>query len=257
MKLKILLFAGLLALLLPLHAHAASVLAEESERDDFEQEDVQAPIQAVPLNTQNNAVNAPGSTVNSNTAPAPAISSSFPWAWTVTRSAGIASYLLLGILTISGILLSTGLFFRIFDPATAWSIHRAIASVLLVSVLLHVGALLFDHFIGLHILDVLVPFVSSYRPALVALGIAGFYLLLLLLITSLYTMTKHPRFWRIVHYSGFIMFSAIFVHGLLIGTDMKLAWIKAIYWIMAVLVLAAVIYRLWWRHRGPQLDIGN
>ncbi len=178
----------------------------------------------------------------------PVISTEFPWAWIITRAAGITSYVLLGVLSLTGMLLSTGTFFRAFEPATAWSIHRAIASVLLFSVLTHVGSLLFDKFIGLRLLDVLVPFVSPYRPLLVALGILGFYLLLLVLATSLYTMNRYPRFWRIVHYFSFVMFVSIFFHGILIGTDAKVLWVRLIYWCTAALVVGLGTYRLWWKH---------
>ncbi len=145
-------------------------------------------------------------------------------------------------------LLTTGTFFRAVSPATAWSIHRAIASTLLISVATHIGALLFDTFINLRIVDVLVPFVSPYRPLLIALGITGFYLLLLVLATSLYTMNRFPRFWRIVHYFSFVMFLSIFFHGLLIGTDAKVWWVRLVYWATAVLVVGLGVYRLWWKH---------
>jgi hypothetical protein len=173
---------------------------------------------------------------------------SLPWPWIITRAAGIASYLLLALLTITGITLTTGLLFRIMQPSTAWSIHRAIASVLLISVVTHIISILFDSFIKLRFVDVFIPFVSPFRPLLMALGIGGFYLLLLVLSTSLYTMTSHPRFWRILHYLGFPMFLMLFLHGVLIGTDAHQMWMQVIYWASGGLVALAVIYRLMWRY---------
>jgi hypothetical protein len=251
--------------------------AEEQDREDVAPSTTQTPT-LQPSTTLQNANTAPAANLNANTAttnanvatPAaptytsvdtadeagvstdaeltPVISKAFPWAWVITRAAGITSYILLGLLSLTGLLLSTGTFFRAFEPATAWSIHRAIASSLLFAVLTHVGSLLFDKFINLHILDVLVPFVSSYRPLLVTLGIAGFYLLLLVLATSLYTMNRWPRFWRIVHYFSFVMFISIFFHGILIGTDAKVWWVRLIYWGTAALVVGLGAYRLWWKH---------
>lgn len=173
----------------------------------------------------------------------------FPWAWILTRTAGMMSYLLLALLSITGILQTTGAIYRLFSPAAAWSIHRAIASTLLVSVVVHVGALLFDKFMNLSLVNVLVPFTSPYRPILVTLGIGGFYLLLLVLLTSLYNITSHPRFWRTIHFFGIIMFGLIFLHGILIGTDTHLSWVRALYWLAAVPVFLAVVYRLWWKYR--------
>jgi hypothetical protein len=180
---------------------------------------------------------------------APVISKAFPWAWIITRASGIASYILLTAMSLLGILLTTGLIYRMLSPAAAWSLHRATASVLLLSVSAHVVSLLLDRFMNLRIVDVLIPFVSSYRPLLISLGIFGFYLLLLVLSTSLYTMTSHARFWRTVHALGFVMFALIFLHGILIGTDTKQVWMQAIYWITGALVAGAGIYRLIWRYR--------
>lgn len=179
------------------------------------------------------------------------ISTAFPWAWVTSRASGIASFLLLGLLTVTGMLLTSGALYRIFTPATAWSVHRAIASVLLVSMLTHVGSLLFDSFINLKLTDVLIPFLSPYRPLLVALGIGGFYLLLLILATSLYTMNSHPKFWRSTHFFAFPMFILIFLHGVLIGTDTREWWMMTIYWAVGSAVGAVVLYRLAWKYFSP------
>ena len=175
----------------------------------------------------------------------------FPWAWIFTRVAGLLSYVLIALLSVTGILQTTGLIYRLFSPATTWSLHRAIASTLLVSVVVHVGALLFDKFMNLSLVNVLVPFTSPYRPILITLGIGGFYLLLLVLLTSLYNITSQPRFWRTIHFFGIIMFGLIFLHGILIGTDTHHSWVKALYWLTAIPVFLAAAYRLWWKYRIP------
>lgn len=179
----------------------------------------------------------------------PVISKAFPWAWIITRASGIASYILLTVMSLLGMSLTTGLVYRLMSPAAAWSLHRATASVLLLSVAAHIVSLLFDAFMNLRIIDVLIPFISPYQPILISLGILGFYLLLLILGTSLYTMTSHARFWRTVHAFGFVMFMLIFLHGILIGTDAEQTWMQTIYWITGALVLSAGIYRLIWRYR--------
>ncbi len=183
-------------------------------------------------------------------------SNPFPWAWITTRAAGVTSYILLGLLSVTGMFLTTGILFRIMSPATAWSLHRAIGSVLLFSVLLHVGALLFDTYIGLHLKDLLIPFISTYKPLYMGLGIIGFYLLLLVLATSLYTMTRHAKFWRFVHAFSFPMFALIFLHSFFLGTDSKTWWMHSIYWGSAILVGLAVFYRLMWKYRSLDATAG-
>lgn len=185
------------------------------------------------------------------------ISVAFPWAWVVTRTAGIASFIALTVMAVIGMLLTTGLLYRIMSPSTAWSIHRAIGTTLLLSVAVHLAGLLLDSFIRLRVVDVFVPFVSPYQPTLVALGIGGFYLLLLILATSLYTMTSHAKFWRTIHTLAFPMYALLFLHGLLIGTDRHLPWVIALYWVSGSLVGLALVYRLVWKYRTAQKPAGS
>lgn len=275
MKFRYFLCIAVALVIVPFRLHAvthtapaskASVFLAEVESEEYDGADdryeaperVAPPPVVVPPSAINVNTEAPIQNTNATTSPiittaapvpSPTVSAAFPWAWIVTRAAGIASYLLLALMTVAGISLSTGLFFRFVSPATAWSIHRAIGSTLLISVLVHLSALLADSFMALRFIDVFIPLISPYRPTLVALGISGFYLLLLVLGTSLYTMTKHARFWRLVHYLAFPMFVLIFLHGVLIGTDTKQLWMKIIYWVSAIVVFSFVTYRLTWRFR--------
>ena len=110
-------------------------------------------------------------------------------------------------------------------------------------------SLLFDSFINLRVVDLLIPFVSPYKPIFLALGIFGFYLLLLVLATSLYTMTSHAKFWRSVHFFAFPMYILIFLHSYLVGTDTKEWWMQIIYWGSAAVVGGAILYRLAWKYQ--------
>lgn len=203
---------------------------------------ISAPAPDMSTTTSTPSVNVPATT------PLPTVSTAFPWAWIGTRVMGIASFILLGWLSITGMLLTTGILFRFMSPATAWSIHRAIGSVLLFSVLGHVISLLLDTFIKLRFTEIFIPFASHYRPTLLALGTIGFYLLLLILATSLYTLTSHAKFWRTIHFFAFPMFVLLFLHGLLLGTDSKQWWMMAIYWANGIAVGFVVLYRMWWKY---------
>ena len=232
---------------------------QENENDTRERPSTVSPTPAPTVNQKNtvtptNSTNVVTPTTNVNTVVPVrtlSVSTNFPWAWMVIRASGIASFLLLALITVLGTMLTTGLFFRIASPSTAWSIHRAVASALLISVLTHVVSLLLDNFIGMRLIDVLIPFASRFRPLFVALGVIGFYLLLLILGSSLYMMQKYARFWRIVHYLGFVMFVNIFLHGIFTGTDTKQWWMQAIYWTAGIVVGLFSAYRVIWKIRTP------
>ncbi len=235
---------------------------QENENDTRERPSTVSPTPAPTVNQKNtvtptNSTNVVTPTTNVNTVVPVrtlSVSTNFPWAWMVIRASGIASFLLLALITVLGTMLTTGLFFRIASPSTAWSIHRAVASALLISVLTHVVSLLLDNFIGMRLIDVLIPFASRFRPLFVALGVIGFYLLLLILGSSLYMMQKYARFWRIVHYLGFVMFVNIFLHGIFTGTDTKQWWMQAIYWTAGIVVGLFSAYRLIWKIRTPAAE---
>lgn len=193
----------------------------------------------------------PTSTAVAQTTPGSNQPNSIPYVWIIIRATGIISYILLTLLAGSGMLLTTGVLFRIISPATAWSVHRAMASTMTVSIILHVGMLLFDQYIGMNIIHLLVPFVSPYQTVLVALGIIGMYLLVLLLATSLYTFVSHPRFWRAVHYLAFPAFVLLFIHGMLIGTDSQQPWMTVIYWDSILFISLCLVYRITWKFTNP------
>lgn len=236
--------------------------SEDAPVNENEYEDVQ-PIVTTPEPTVTTPTTTVEATPTTNTestntsveaAPvAPVISDTFPWAWTVIRAAGIASYAFLVLQVVTGVLLTTGVIYRLFSPAISWSIHRAVSTAMLFSVGVHIGSMLLDHFVNLNAVDVFVPFASTFRPTLMGLGTIGFYLLLIILGTSLYNMTSHPRLWRTLHVLGFPMFALIFIHGLLIGSDLQEGWLNYLYWVGGILVVAATGYRLIWKYQHPAL----
>ena len=70
--------------------------------------------------------------------------------------------------------------------------HKFLGVLTLVFVGVHVGAILLDDFVHFSVVDVLVPFASSWHPVAVACGVVGMYLLLAIQITSWLRGTSHP-----------------------------------------------------------------
>ena len=93
-------------------------------------------------------------------------------------------------------------------PRPAWmlDLHRFLGGLALVFVVLHVGALTFDSFVGFDGDDLLVPYASSWRPAAVAWGITAAYLLVAVELTSL--LMRHVRrgLWHAVHLFSYVVF---------------------------------------------------
>jgi len=171
---------------------------------------------------------------------APALSS-VPWY--IVRSAAITAYLLMFFIIVLGTGMTTGIVYEKISPPTAWSIHKYLSISLGLTLLVHITSLLFDKFINFNISDILIPFLSSYRPLFVALGIIGFYTMLIIVISSLLMRLKFSFFWRVTHYATYPLFIFSFTHGVLTGTDTKTLPMQIIYWSTGFIFAILVIYR--------------
>ena len=177
------------------------------------------------------------------------------WPWYVTRASGIVAAAALFILMLSGIGLVSGGAFRFLEPLTAWASHRALGITFGISVLIHMSALLFDHFVPFSMLDLFVPWLSNYKPIdiagfhlgslFVALGVLAFYGVALIIITSLVWIDKKPHTWKIMHLLSYVVLLFVFVHALYLGTDLAGGVVRLVWLAIGLLTALAVLYRLW------------
>lgn len=144
-----------------------------------------------------------------------------PWPWYAARAAGLVAFILLYISIFLGLTLRIPLARKIFKPLYAMNIHCWISLQATVIAFLHGGVLIFDKFLHLSLVDIFVPFVSSYQRALLPLGILGFYLMIMLVVTSY--MRKHisQKVWRITHFSNIALYLMVIGHAVGLGTDLK------------------------------------
>ena len=171
------------------------------------------------------------------------------WPWYFTRASGLVAYFLLFLLLVSGIGIKTSWTFKILSPTFAWLNHRYIGIALTFSVIVHLLSLLVDSFLKFTILDVLVPFMSSFKPLYLSLGIIGFYLLVAVIISSIFTIARFPKAWRLLHYLPYPLFIVLFVHGYFIGTDTKVLAIKMMYLFTGIIITWLSLYRLYFFYK--------
>jgi DMSO/TMAO reductase YedYZ heme-binding membrane subunit len=86
---------------------------------------------------------------------------------------------------------------------------------------------------------VLVPFASSWRPAAIAWGVVGLYLLLAVELTSLAKTRLPKKAWRAVHFASFPLFLTATAHALTAGTDTG-TWMFEGTVVVAVVAIAAL-----------------
>src|SRR5439155_4865513 len=142
-------------------------------------------------------------------------------AWYAARAAGIVAWSLAAGSVVWGLALSTHALGRKPRPAWLFDLHRFLGGMALIFTGAHVVAILFDTYVHFGLVELLVPFTGTWHPAAVAWGIAAFYLLLAVELTSLARAHVSKRLWRRVHFGSFVLFASSTVHALTAGTDAR------------------------------------
>ena len=142
-------------------------------------------------------------------------------AWYVSRSTGIVSWGLLIASMLWGFLYATRLLGRRARPWWMLGVHRFLGALAVLFVLVHVIALIADNYTSFGLVDILVPFASSWRPIPVALGVVGFYILLAVELTSLAQRHLPRTVWRQIHLASYGLFAFATLHALSAGTDVR------------------------------------
>ena len=139
--------------------------------------------------------------------------------WYIARSSGFIAWGAALASLLFGLALSTRALGR--RPRRPWllDVHRYLGGMTLAFVGLHLVALLADNFVQFSILDLLVPFATSYRTTAVAWGVLAFWLLVAVEVSSL-VMHRMPRkTWYGIHLTSYVVAIAATLHGLYVGTD--------------------------------------
>lgn len=139
--------------------------------------------------------------------------------WHTARAGGIVAWALLVTSVVWGLLLSTRT--RPGGVAPAWllDLHRFLGGLAVVFIGVHVVSIVLDSYIHFGLIDVLVPFASSWHPGWVAWGIVAMYLALAVEITSLLRRRMPARVWRRIHVLSLPLLALATIHFAVAGTD--------------------------------------
>jgi len=139
--------------------------------------------------------------------------------WYVARAGGLMAWWLVAASVFWGLLLSTRVLSGKPRPAWLLDLHRFLGATAVVFTGIHLGGLVADDYTHFGWSSLFVPMASAWRPGAVAWGIAGFYLLAAIELTSLARKHIPNRLWRGVHFASFPLFMLTTVHAFVAGTD--------------------------------------
>ncbi len=164
--------------------------------------------------------------------------------WDIARTGGLVAYALLTGSVAIGLLLSLGWRSPRWTRFVTNEVHRFVTLLALVFIVIHGVAIAIDPFIKMSLADVLVPFLTSYRPVYVAFGIIAGYLAVAVYLSERIRGRIGYTWWRRFHGFAFVAFALALVHGIGTGSDTRSIGALGIYGSSLFLVGLLLILRL-------------
>jgi predicted ferric reductase len=164
--------------------------------------------------------------------------------WYVTRASGIIAYLLLWFSTILGLAVTSKYLDGMLDRLFTYDFHEFISLLSVGFTLVHVGVLMLDLYLPYSLAQILVPFISPYRPFWVGVGVISFYVILLVTITFYLRNKIGRRAFRAIHVLSLLGYIGVTLHGYFSGTDTALPSMQILYEISGLAVLFLTVYWL-------------
>jgi sulfoxide reductase heme-binding subunit YedZ len=164
--------------------------------------------------------------------------------WLAGRATGIVGYLLLTLLVTLGLVLShptNQSTWKLSKRLFPW--HENLFVFVIAFLAAHVVSLVLDPYAGVGVQGALIPGLSAYRSAPVALGTLGLYAALASGITARWTKLLPAGLWLKLHRFALVAWAMGWLHGLTAGTDA--VPLVAMYASTGTVVLAAGAYRYW------------
>ncbi len=172
--------------------------------------------------------------------------------WYVTRASGLTGYFLLWLSMVWGFAIPSRIIQPILDNTFTYDFHEHLSLVGLGFVVLHVTVLLFDKYLPFSIFQVLIPFIDTYRPLWVGLGIISFYILLLVTFTFYLRQQIGSKAFRSIHLLSILGYLGTTLHGLFAGTDSALPITMFLYMGTFLIVIFLTVYWLFMRMSGKE-----
>ena len=164
--------------------------------------------------------------------------------WNTARAGGFTAYLLVTISVLLGLALSMRWQVRWWPRLISYELHVWITNLSFVFLGIHIFASWIDPFTRFGLNELLLPFVSHYRPLWMALGIVAMYLSLAVTLSLFIRRQIGYTWWLRLHELSFVVWALATVHGLATGSDTRTLWGIELYIISAVLVCGLLCVRL-------------
>jgi methionine sulfoxide reductase heme-binding subunit len=163
--------------------------------------------------------------------------------WALGRGTGVVALVLFTVSLVLGIVARSGRPVPGLGRFGTSDLHRTAALTGTSLVAAHVGSLLLDPFAQLKVVDLVFPFLASYRPVWLGLGTLALDLIAVVTVVSLLRHRVGPKVFKAVHWATYALWPTALLHALGSGTDAATLWFR----VLAVACVSAVVTAVGWR----------
>lgn len=164
--------------------------------------------------------------------------------WHLVRSSGMVAYILLLASTVWGLFISTQ-FVKEWSPGpVSLTLHSTISWIALLLGLVHALLLMFDSYYNYTLGDLFIPFTGPYRPVFVGLGTLSFWIIVVVSLSFPVKKRIGHKTWQNLHYTSYIAFGLVSLHGLFAGTDGHLLGFRLLIALGVVMVIILLVIRM-------------
>jgi len=166
--------------------------------------------------------------------------------WVMARVAGLSSYASLAVAVVTGIALRSAVLDWLGSNRAVRSLHEYTTLLWIPLAALHMGALLLDATARIGLLDVVVPFRSSYGTLGIGIGALSLDVLVVVTFAAFLRRRMNRAAWTWLHRLAYLAFALIFIHAVLTGTDFSDPLVSAVTWAGAAALAALGLARAFW-----------
>ena len=164
--------------------------------------------------------------------------------WYASRATGIVALLLLTVVLVLGILVNRQGRLPGLPRFAVTGIHRNLSLLSVAFIAVHILTAVLDTYVHIPLLSAVVPFASGYERLWLGLGAISLDLMVAMIVTSLLRGRMNRVVWRAVHLLAYASWPVAFAHSLGSSTDLQQGWLLGLSIACALVVAAAVTWRL-------------
>jgi sulfoxide reductase heme-binding subunit YedZ len=162
--------------------------------------------------------------------------------WCLCRSTGFVLLMLFTATVVLGQLTAGRVTSPRWPRFVTQSLHRNLALISVVFLIVHLVAPVIEHRLGLILVDAFVPFVPLKIRIWTRLASTSTDITLMVVTFTLFKVRAGRRFWRVVHLTSYVAWLCGVVHATGIGTDR--AWVLGFDAVCVAMVTLSGVYRL-------------